>query len=283
MPDTQLTGQTCLITGSTSGIGKAAALALAGRGADVTIVARDAAKGEVTLTELKARSGNNAIECLPADLSSLSSIRQLADEFRRRHSNLHVLIHSAVVLKQSRMLTADGLEIMFATNHLAAFLLTNLLLDLLEASAPASVITLTAPATNALDMDDLQGEHRFNALQAFGASKVANLLFTFALARRLEGSGVVANAYHPGLVRSTGLMREAPLPMRVIGSLLNLAAVSPQKSVEGLIELATTHADGKTGQLFHGTKVIQPSTYSRDEQVQERLWVESSRLANLIV
>ena len=206
-------GRTVLVTGSTSGIGRALAEALATAGATVGIVARDAARGQVVRKEIGAATGNPAIHPFVADLSSQADIRRLATEVAAAFPRLDALVHCAGVFTSHRTLTADGLETMFATNQLAPFLLTNLLLERLTASAPARVLILSAPSTVKLDFDDLQGERRFRALRAFGASKAADLMFTFELARRLEGTGVTANAIHPGLVR-TRLMRQAPAPLR---------------------------------------------------------------------
>lgn len=271
----------CLVTGATSGLGKATAMGLARLGATVVMVAREQDRGEAARSEIIAESGNDSVALMTADLSSQASIRRLAEEFKRKYGSLHVLVNCAAVYKPARVLSPDGLELMFATNHLGYFLLTNLLLDLLKSSAPSSVFNVTAPSTTRLDFGDLQGERRFNAIRAFGASKMCNLLFTFALARRLEGTGVTVNAYHPGVVR-TGLMREAPAPMRLLTRLFNrFAASTPERAVEGLVQLAAGNAGGVSGRFFHGQKTIEASPYARDEQVQERLWAESARLVGL--
>src|SRR5262249_20183626 len=238
------------------------------------------AKAEAAATEIKTQSGNSHIDFLVADISSLASVRSAAEEFKRKYDKLHVLVNNAGVYKATRTLSPDGLELMFATNYLGPFLLTNLLLDTLKSSAPATILNVAAPSTTKLNFDDLQGERKFSSLQAFGGSKMCDLLFTFALARRLQGTGVTVNAYHPGIIR-TNLMHEADGPMWLLSALLNLTAVSPEKAAEGLVHLASTNADGKTGQLFHGQKTIAASVYAHDEQVQDRLWAESARLANL--
>jgi NAD(P)-dependent dehydrogenase (short-subunit alcohol dehydrogenase family) len=272
-----LQNQVCLVTGATAGLGKAAAVQLAQRGATVVIVARTQAAGDAAVAEIKTQTSRATVSALSGDLSSLAAVRRLAAQFREGHDRLHVLINNAAVFKQQRTVTGEGLELMFATNHLAPFLLTNLLLDRLQASAPSTVITVSAPSTSKLNFDDLQGARRFSALNAFGASKAANLLFTFALARRLGGVGVTANAYHPGIVR-TRLMREAPAPMRLLLSLFSFMAQPPEKAAAGLAWLAETRGGGVSGQLFHGQKPITTSAYTQDEAVQERLWAESVRL-----
>ena len=272
-----LQNQVCLVTGATAGLGKAAAVQFARRGATVVIVARTQAKGDAAVAEIKTQAGSAAVSALSGDLSSLAAVRRVAAQFREQHDRLHVLINSAAVFKQQRIVTDEGLELMFATNHLAPFLLTNLLLDRLQDSTPSTVITVSAPSTSKLNFDDLQGARSFSALNAFGASKAANLLFTFALARRLAGKRVTANAYHPGIVR-TSLMREAPAPMRLLLSLFSFMAQPPEKAAAGLVWLAATRRGGANGQLFHGQKPITTSAYTHDETVQERLWAESVRL-----
>ncbi|MBK9091587.1 MAG: SDR family NAD(P)-dependent oxidoreductase [Anaerolineae bacterium] len=273
-----LQNQVCLVTGATAGLGKAAAVQLAQRGATVVIVARTQAKGDAAVAEIKAKTDSAAVSALTGDLSSLAAVRRVAAQFREQHDRLHVLINNAAVFKQQRILTGEGLELMFATNHLAPFLLTNLLLDMLQAGTPSTIITVSAPSTSKLSFDDLQGVRSFSALNAFGASKAANLLFTCALARRLAGKRVTANAYHPGIVR-TSLMREAPAPMRLLLSLFSFMAQPPEKAAEGLVWLAETQAGGANGQLFRGQKPMATSDYVRDEAVQEHLWAESARLA----
>ena len=201
-----------VITGATSGIGRAHALQLAAADA-VALVARDAAKGEAVRGEIARAVPDASVEVFVADLSSLADVRSLADRLSTAHPRIDALVNCAAVFLSRRVETADGLELMLATNHLAPFLLTNLLLPSLRASRAARVLTVTAPATVKLDFDDLQGRRRFRALRAFGASKAANLLFTFGLAARVAGSGVVANAVHPGLAR-TGLMRQSPVILR---------------------------------------------------------------------
>ena len=190
-----MAGRTCLVTGATSGIGKATAAGLARLGADLVLVARDRAKGEATVAELQAATGNPRIELLVADLASQASIRQLAEEYRRGHDRLHVLVNNAGGYWATRHTTVDGLELTFAVNHLAYFLLTNLLLDLLRASAPARIVNVTsgAQAVGGIHFDDLQFERRYRGQAAYNQSKLANVLFTYELARRLEGSGVTVN------------------------------------------------------------------------------------------
>jgi NAD(P)-dependent dehydrogenase (short-subunit alcohol dehydrogenase family) len=269
-----------LVTGATAGLGKAIAQGLAKRGATVVIVGRDRAKTEATAQAIKSQSNDANVDYLIADLSSQTAIRQLVEAFKAKYDHLHVLVNNAAVYKQTRTLSADGLESMFATNHLGYFLLTNLLLDVLKKSAPSTIFNVTAPSSTQLNFDDLQGEQKFSPFGAFGASKMANLLISFALARQLQGSGVTVNAYHPGLVRTT-LLHEAPFPMSIFAGLLNLFASTPEKAAEGLVELAAHNANGVSGELLHGTKPMKAATYAHDEQVQDKLWAESVKLVGL--
>jgi NAD(P)-dependent dehydrogenase (short-subunit alcohol dehydrogenase family) len=273
----QLSDKVCLVTGATSGIGRATALGLARLGATMALVGRDQTRGEATAAAITRATGNDRVSLHLADLAVQADLRRLAGDLVQRHGRLHVLIHSAACFTRARAVGADGIEVMFATNHLAPFLLTNLVLEPLRAAAPSGVFVVAAPATTRLDFDDLQGERRFRALSAFGRTKLANLLFTFALARRLAGTGVAVNAYHPGIVR-TDLMREAPPPMRWLTGPLNPFARTPEQAATGLVRLAASNAHGVSGRLFHDEKPISVSAYARDERVQERLWATSVRL-----
>lgn len=275
-----LAGKVCLVTGATRGIGRAIAHGLATRGATVVLVARDRAAGESVAAEIRGATGTSEVSALQCDLASQDSIRRLAGEFKQRHPNLHVLVNCAGVFKSTRVLSPDGLELMFATNHLGYFLLTNLLLDTLKGSAPSTVLNLTAPSTTQPDFEDLQGERRFRALWAFGASKMENLLFTFALARRLEGSGVTANAVHPGLSR-TQLMRETPMPFRLFMGVMNWFAAPPARAAEDVVGFVADKAAAANGQFFHRRESITAPAYALDLDAQERLWRASLQLCGL--
>jgi NAD(P)-dependent dehydrogenase (short-subunit alcohol dehydrogenase family) len=265
-----------LITGATSGIGKATALALLETDTQIVIGARNTATGEATRAELQERSGRSNVDVLTGDLASLDSVRSMADSFRKKYSHLDVLINNAGVYRNKRELSADGLELMFATNHLAPFLLTNLLLEMLKASGQARVLNVTAPSTTRLNFDDLQGEKNFNSLQAFGASKMANLLFTFDLARRLAETNVTVNALHPGLVR-TGLMGESNFFLR---HMLNAISARPEKAARGILSVALEDRfANQTGKFFANGKEMKASAYAHDRETQKKLWDVSEKLA----
>ena len=197
----------CLITGATSGIGKATAMGLANMGASVVMVGRDRGRGEAALTEIKEKSTNASVDLMLADLSSQQEIRRLADEFKEAYPRLDVLINNAGLFRSKRITTADGLEMTFAVNHLAYFLLTKLLLDVLKASASSRIVNVSSGdhSNGTIDFDDLQGEKGYKGPKAYSQSKLATVLFTYELARRLEGTGISANCLHPG-----GRIRSGP-------------------------------------------------------------------------
>jgi NAD(P)-dependent dehydrogenase (short-subunit alcohol dehydrogenase family) len=274
----EATDRICLVTSATSGIGKATAHELAVTGATTVLVARDPAKGEATAREIGDATGNDRLQVLVADLSSQPSIRALVEAFRGDHDRLDVLINCASGYFRERHLTADGLEMTLALNHLAYFLLTNLLLDRLRRSGPARIVNVSAPATTKIDFEDPQAERRYRPLTVFGASKMAELMFTFELARRLEGTGISVNAVHPGLVRSN-LMHEAPAPLPFI---LRTRGRSPEHAGRAIADLAiSSEFAGKTGRFYRDGVEIEPPTTAKDVGLQGRLWQVSERLTGL--
>ncbi len=271
--------RTILVTGATSGIGRATALGLAARGLELVLLVRDRTRGE-QVAALAREAGAPSAEIIDCDLSLMSSVREAAAEFKSLRRRLDVLINDAAVFLSSRRITSEGHECMFATNYLGPFLLTNLLVDELAAAAPSRVINVTAPATTAPDTDDLDSERDFRAARAFGRSTAAKLLFTYALARRLQPRAVSVFAYHPGVTR-TALMRDAPAGMKVIGAVLGVTARTPEHAAEGLIDLALSPGfESLSGQLIHDGKPIK-APFIDDRNAQEELWRATENLTGI--
>src|SRR5438445_4266039 len=201
-PNSSMEGRVCVITGANSGIGKAAALELAGMGATCVIVARNQQKGETAMSEITKQTGNDSIELLLADLSSLQSVRELAQQFQAKYPKLHVLINNAGLFNQRRHVTPDGYEATFAINYLAPFLLTNLLLDELRSSTPSRIVNVSSVGhyNGHINFDDINMEKNYGGWKAYQQSKLALVLFTRELARKLQGTGVTVNSVHPGTV-----------------------------------------------------------------------------------
>jgi NAD(P)-dependent dehydrogenase (short-subunit alcohol dehydrogenase family) len=278
-----LRGRVCLVTGATQGIGKETALALARMGAEVLIVARDRARGQATADALRAASPTGAGDVLLSDLSSQASIRALAAEVRERCPRLHVLVNNAGGINMKRRLTVDELETTFATNHLGYFLLTELLRDLLVASAPARVVNVASRAhlRGAIDFDDLQGERRYDPWAAYCQSKLANVLHAAELARRLAGTGVTANALHPGVIAS-GFGRGERSLLSIAVRLGAPFLSSPKKGARTSIYLASSpEVEGVTGRYFARCAETTPSRRARDADTARRLWDVSAELTGL--
>jgi NAD(P)-dependent dehydrogenase (short-subunit alcohol dehydrogenase family) len=259
-----------VVTGSTSGIGKSTVSEFAKRGATVVMVARNPELAHKTKQEIVEITGNKNVDILIADLSSQSAIRKAADDFQSRYSNLHVLVNNAAIAGR-RTLCPDGIEMTFAVNHLAYFLFTNLLLDVLKASVPSRIINVSSEAHRhgQINFDDLQMEKNYSGLRAYNHSKLLNLLFTYELARRLEGTGVTVNALHPGFL-NTGIFREAPGFIRF---LVKIVAGSPEKGSEAIVHLATSpEMENVSGKYFNGMKQVKSSPISYDRDAAERLW-----------
>jgi len=270
-----------VVTGATSGIGKALIEDLAKTGQTIVMVARDADRGSAVLNEITSATQNPNLDLQLCDLSVLSSVRNLAQILNSKYQKINVLINNASVYKRKRVTTVEGFEEMFATNHLGPFLLTNLLLELLQAgvqeNGSAHVLNITAPSTVQLDFNDLQSEKKFNSLTAFGATKMANLLFTFALARRLENTGITINAIHPGLARSS-LMKESFPLLRLFTWLISSP---PQKVTENIVQPATASAyEQMSGKFLHRGKEIEAPEYAYDHEAQQQLWDASERLTS---
>ena len=276
-------GKICLVTGGTNGIGKSTAQELARMGAMVIIVGRDAQKTFKVVKEIRAASGNPGVGSMLADLSSQQEVRHLANEFKSRYSRLHVLINNAGGFFMKRQLSVDGIEMTFALNHLAPFLLTDSLLDTIKASAPARIINVSsnAHASGKIEFDNLQGERVFRP-RAYDNSKLANILFTMELARRLEGSGVTVNTLHPGLVATGFAKNNGRVIAALVGLITPLVARSPAKGAETSIYLASSpHVEGMTGRYFHDSHVIPTAPQATDRAVARKLWDVSAEMVHL--
>ncbi|MBI3650878.1 MAG: SDR family oxidoreductase [Acidobacteria bacterium] len=275
-----MNGNLCLITGANTGIGKVAARRLAEMGANVVMVCRNRHKGEAALQEIKTTSGNQHIELMIADLSSQAEIHKLADQFKAKYHRLDVLLNNAGVYIPKRTLTVDGLETTFAVNHLAYFLLTNLLLEVLQQSAPSRIVNVSSAAHQygKVEFDNLQGERLYKGIPAYSNSKLENILFTRELARRLAGTPVTANALHPGAV-ATGIFRNTLKP---IEWLIKLFTMSPEKGALTSVYLATSQeVAGITGKYFEKQQEKAPSHAAQDDETARRLWQVSEQLTGL--
>jgi retinol dehydrogenase-14 len=279
----QLAGRTVLVTGGTNGIGRATAAGLAARGAQVAITGRDRARADAAAADIRA-DGGPPVDVFVADMSSQAEVRRLAAEVLAALPRLDVLVNNVGGFWNNRHVTVDGLERTFALNHLAPFLLTRLLVDRLIESAPARVVTLSSEAQRQgrIDFDDLQGERSWSGQRAYNQSKLANIMFTYELARRLEGTGVTANVLHPGLVRS-GFGREEPGRIqRVITPFAGLLMKTPEQGAGPPIHLASApELDGVTGQYFRLRKPVRSNKRSYDEAAARRLWEVSAELVGL--
>ena len=278
--EASIEGKVSIVTGANSGIGKETAKALAKLGAAVVMVCRSRERGQQALDEVKKASGNENVELMLCDLSSQKSIREFAAEFKKSHARLACLVNNAGVLFRSRSETEDGIEATFAVNHLGYFLLTNLLLDLMAESAPARIVNVSSEAHKygAINFDDLQNEKNYRAFAAYSNSKLANVLFTYELARRLEGTQVTANCLHPGVV-GTNLFRALPKPL---GALFRLVTLSPEKGARTSVYLASSaEVEGVTGRYFVKKAATRTSSASYNEDTARRLWDASAKLTGL--
>lgn len=277
----------CLITGANSGIGKATALGLAEQGHHVVMVCRDARRGEQARTQIRRTSQYEAVDLLIADLSSQQAIRKLSEKVHADYARLHVLINNAGVMINRRTLTADGIEYTFAVNHLAYFMLAHLLLDLLQASAPARIVNVASGAAlaGAVDFGDLMGEQHYSRRRAYTQSKLANVLFTRAMSRYTSGSGVSVNCLNPGNVLTNlgGPGRRFWLMVkRLLSPSLNIRPVS--QAAEDVIALAVSPDGGATsGACFAAQQVQEPPPAARDEAAIQRLWQVSAELTQINV
>ncbi|HXS79049.1 MAG TPA: SDR family oxidoreductase [Gammaproteobacteria bacterium] len=280
-------GKVCVITGGTDGIGKAAAYGLATRGARLIVHGRDPEKGARAVAELKARSGNPAIEFLAADFGSLAEVRGLAAAVLERAPRIDVLVNNAGSIFVKRAVSKDGYEMTFAVNHLAPFLLTHLLQGALQRGAPSRIVTTASNAhlRAKIPFDDLQLTRKYSPMGAYGISKLANILFTRALARRLEGTAVSATCLHPGFVRTNfGANNNKDMSpiSKYIFLLVSRFARTPERGAETVIHLAASpEVHGESGGYYFDCKPLAPSPAGQDDDAAERLWQLSEQLVGI--
>ncbi|WP_020575608.1 SDR family oxidoreductase [Actinopolymorpha alba] len=278
--------KTVLVTGATSGIGLEASVELARQGARVVLVGRDRGRAEAAVAAVRDRAGADVpgASYLLCDFSSQASIRALAREFAAGHDRLDVLVNNAGAVNKVRRLTEDGIEMTFAVNHLGYFLLTNLLLDLLLASAPARVVTVASIGhrSGTLDFDDLGYERGYQIMRAYARSKLANVVFANELARRLDGTGVTSNSLHPGAV-NTNIWSGAPTWAKpVIGLFLRPFFISPERGAEPIVQLASSpDLDSVSGAYFEKGVPVAPAQLAQDPDLAARLWKVSAELVGL--
>lgn len=280
----QLQGKVVMVTGATDGIGKATAVALAALGPTLVVVGRNPAKIAASVAEIKARSGNSQIDSLQADFASLAEVRRLAQQFKARYKRLHVLVNNAGNIFSYRGESADGFERTFAINHLAPFLLTNLLLDTIVASAPARIVNVSSNGHkfNGIDFDDLQATRSYNGMRAYAQSKLGNVMFTYELARRLAGTAVTVNTLHPGGVRTNLGQSETGLMERTIAVMLRIIGRTAEGGAETSVHLASSpDVSGMSGMYFVNRKPVRSSAASYDVAAQQRLWQISAELTGL--
>jgi NAD(P)-dependent dehydrogenase (short-subunit alcohol dehydrogenase family) len=273
----------CVVTGASSGIGRATARALARLGATLALVCRDRGRGEEAQAALRAESPNADQTLFLADLSSQAEIRRLAAELCARYPAIHVLVNNAGVVNLHRTTTVDGIETVFAVNHLGYFLLSHLLLERLRSSAPARIVNVASDAHRfgKIDLDDLGHERRYRAMRVYGASKLANILFTYELARRLEATGVTVNCLHPGAV-ATRLGQNNGRVATILTKLLKPFFRTPEQGAATAIHLASSLAvEGVSGRYFVNCREARSSAATYDTELARRLWAASARLTGL--
>jgi NAD(P)-dependent dehydrogenase (short-subunit alcohol dehydrogenase family) len=274
----------CIVTGSNSGIGKETALALTGMGATVVMAVRDLERGETARKEIIERTGKDTVDLMICDLSSTKSIQQFVEEFSNKYDRLDVLINNAGAGFGKRQITEDGFEMSLAVNYLGPFLLTRELLPCLERSVPSRVINLSSGvhARAKIDFDDIQSERKYNGMSAYGSTKLMILMYTYELARRLEGTGVTANVVHPGFAATNLGANMGGLGYKIGFKLMKPFQINAQKGAETSVYVATSpELEGVTGRYFAKSQEKPSSDYSYDESDQKRLWDVAESLLGL--
>jgi NAD(P)-dependent dehydrogenase (short-subunit alcohol dehydrogenase family) len=279
--NSQMEGKVCLVTGATSGIGMVAAAALAAMGAEVVITGRDREKAETALKRIRSQANRHAVNYLLADFSDLDQVRDLAAEFNSHYSQLDVLVNNAGTFLNSRKRTEYGVEKTFLVNHLAPFLLTNLLIDKILYSRPARIINVSSEAHKygTLDFDDLEFEQGYAGMKAYARSKLANILFTYELARRMSGKEITVNALHPGHVATDIWKTNFSVFGPLLKWLMGLFALTPEQGADNTIYLASSpEVAGESGKYFIKREPVQSSPTTYNLEIAERLWQVSEEL-----
>ena len=275
----------CLVTGANSGIGKETARRLAEMGAAVVMVCRSRERGEKAMADIRKTSRTDSVELLLADFASLDSVRALVKGFREKHDVLHVLVNNAGAVRMRRSVTADGFETTFQVDYLSHFLLTNLLLELLKKSAPSRIVNVSSASHYGghVNFDDLQMKKGYGVMKAYSQAKLAQVLFTYELSRRLEGTSVTANCLHPGTV-ATNIWGSAMGPFSFLGRISRLFLISPERGAETVVYLASSpEVEGVTGKYYQQMHEKESSAESYDEPLGKRLWSDSEKLTGLPV
>ena len=279
-----MAGQVAIVTGANTGIGKETAVGLASRGARVVITSRDAERGAAAVTDIRGRTGSAEVDAMALDLASFASIHSFAADFLGRFDRLDVLVNNAGLVQRRRTETADGFETTFGVNHLGHFLLTTLLLDRIQASAPARIVVVSSDAhrqaRRGLDFEDLQSQRSYRPFAVYAKSKLANIYFARELARRLEGRAVTANSLHPGFVGSR-FARDGDTG--ILGNILMVVArplaLSPEAGARTSVWLATSpEVEGFTGGYFAKCAPVEPTAIAQDDEAARRLWAVSEEL-----
>jgi len=279
-----MSDKVCLVTGATSGIGAVTARELAKMDATVVVVGRNREKCEATVADIKRRGANDKVAFMQADLSSQHSIRELAQTFTDTHDRLHVLVNNAGAVFTKRETTVDGIEMTFALDHLGYVLLTELLLPVLERSAPARIVNVSSNAQSGgkINFDDLQGATGYQGFRAYSQAKLANVLFTYELARRLRDTGVTANCLHPGFVATNFGRNNSGLMETGISIAQRFFAIDVEEGARSSIFLASSPlVEGVSGQYFVDKKPKKSAKRSYDETVARRLWEVSARMTGV--
>lgn len=282
--ESDMTGKICIVTGSNSGIGKETALALAEMGAKVVMIVRNPNAGEKARREIIDQSGNEDVDMLIADLSSMDQVRRVAREFKEKYKRLDVLVNNAGGINNEYHTSVDGNEMTFAVNYLAPFLLSHELLDILKESAPSRIINVSSGAhtMGKIDFDNLQSEKKYSSFRAYGNAKLMLVMSTYELARRLEGTGVTANVLHPGVVHTNFGRSDGGRVRKAMYKAFSVFAKSPKKGAETSVYLATSpEVNSVSGKYFSNSKEKRSSKISYDLELQQRLWKKTEEILGI--